>query len=142
MVTAKDCLHKYGDPRSALTQSKWLVLWDIPCDLEIGQIPKKLYCNKDIVLPLSQALKNLVQSGYVKEIHSWDGCWNIRESKAGPSLSLHSWGIAVDINAATNCFGCKPSFSKGFVQCFTSVGFDWGGNFTKPDGMHFQLAQI
>ena len=139
MVTSADCLKKYGPPS---VSNKWLVLWDVPTELEIGVIPKRIYCNRDMVAPLTQAFKNLIVRGYVKELLTWDGCFNIRKKRGASSMSLHSWAVAVDLNAFSNCFGCKPTLSAGFVKCFTDAGFDWGGLWSKPDGMHFQLKSI
>lgn len=118
-------------------------MWDVPASLQIGVIPKKLYCNKDLVWPLTKAFTNLVARGYVKELKTWDGCFNIRNKRNGSTASLHSWGIAVDVNAFENGLNQKPKLSTGFVKCFTDAGFDWGGNWHSPiDGMHFQLSKI
>lgn len=138
MVTSKQCQLKYGDPKL----EKSMVLWDVPSELEIGVIPKKIYCNKDLVKPLEKALRNLIQRGFIKELKTWDGCFNIRKKKAGISLSLHSWGLAVDVNAAWNRMYKKPTLSQGFVKCFTDAGFHWGGDWTIKDGMHFQLSAL
>jgi hypothetical protein len=138
MVTSQQALKKYGDPNLQHN----MVVWDIPTNLEVGIIPKKLYCNKDMVAPLSQAFKNLIDTGKVSELKTFDGCFNIRKKRGLSSMSLHSWGIAIDLNAAWNCFGCKPVLSPEFVKCFTDAGFDWGGTWSKPDGMHFQLTKI
>ena len=138
MVTSKDCLKKYGPPET----EKFMVMWDVPTELEHGAIPKKIYCNRDMVAPLTQAFKNVVDRGLAAQIRTWDGCFNIRRKRAGASSSLHSWGIAIDINAAWNGFGKTPTMSKELVKCFTDAGFDWGGTWSKPDGMHFQLAKI
>jgi hypothetical protein len=138
MVTSAQALKKYGDPNN---QSA-MIMWDVPGYLEIGVIPKKIYCNKDLIVPLAAAFQALITTDYVKELKTWDGCFNIRKKRGQASMSLHSWGIAVDLNAAWNCFGCKPVLSAGFVKCFTDNGFYWGGTWSKPDGMHFQLAKI
>jgi hypothetical protein len=138
MVTSQQALKKYGDP----AKESNMVLWDIPTELEIGIIPKRLYCNKDLVAPLSQAFKNLITTGFVKELKTWDGCFNIRKKRGLSSMSLHSWGIAIDVNAAWNGLNKTPVLSAGFVKCFTDVGFDWGGTWTRKDGMHFQLSKI
>ena len=74
---------------------------------------------------------------------SSSSCFNIRGKRGNAdSMSLHSWGVAIDVNAAWNGFGKKPTLSKEFVKCFTDAGFDWGGLWAKPDGMHFQLKNI
>lgn len=138
MVTSQQCLNKFGQPE----MEKGMVLWDVPTELEIGVIPKRLYCNKEMVEPLGKAFKNLIETGHVKELKTWDGCFNIRRKRGGSTPSLHSWGLAIDVNAAWNGFGKTPSLSSGFVRCFTDAGFDWGGVWSKKDGMHFQLSKI
>lgn len=138
MVTSAQALKKYGDP----TKESGMTLWDVPKELEIGVLPKRLYCNKDMILPLTKAFKNLISTGCVKELKTWDGCFNIRKKRGLGSMSLHSWGIAIDVNAAWNQLNMTPTLSKEFVNCFVTAGFDWGGTWTRKDGMHFQLKSI
>jgi len=133
-----------------------LVMWDVPADMEIGVIPKRIYCHKSLVKPLEQAFRALIASGRVKELKTWDGCYNPRpirgfekqwrrfmasgNPKGGARyLSTHAWGMAIDVNAFENGLGKKPKLSAGFVKCFTDAGFVWGGNFARLDGMHFEL---
>lgn len=138
MVTSKDCLKKYGDP----SNERNMFMWDVPSELEIGHIPKRIYCNRDLSVPLSQAFRNLIDRGIVGQLKTWDGCFNIRKKRGGATSSLHSWGIAIDVNAAWNGFGKTPTMSPEMVKCFTDAGFDWGGTWKKPDGMHFQLSKL
>ena len=138
MVTSAMCFAKYGDPE----KQKNMIVWDVPTNLEIGVIPKKIYCNRDMVAPLQKAFENLIRTGRVKELKTWDGCFNIRKKRGLSSMSLHSWGIAVDVNAFENGLGKEPKLSAGFVKCFTDAGFHWGGTWRRKDGMHFQLAAI
>jgi hypothetical protein len=138
MITSEDCYKKYGAPSG---DNKFLTLWDVPTELEIGVIPKRIYCNLDMIIPLTGAFDNLIKSGHVSELKTWDGCFNIRPMRTSSTMSLHSWGIAVDVNAFENGQGKIPKLSDGFVQCFLQSGFDWGGNFTLQDGMHFQLRK-
>ena len=135
LLTSTECLKKYGSPES----EKAMVLWDVPPLLEIGVIPKRLYCNKDMVEPLGKAFANLIKTGYVNELKTWDGCFNIRQKRGAVTKSLHSWGVAIDVNAAWNGMGKEPKLSQGFVKCFKEAGFDWGGDWDYPDSMHFQL---
>ena len=143
MVTANDCLIKYGAPNIEM-ERKHMVLWDIPADINaaIPELPNRLYCNKDVVKPLQQAFKNIIVRKLAYQIETWDGCFNIRFSRGLKTWSLHSWAIAIDINAARNGLGQRPLMSKELVKCFTDAGFDWGGTWTRPDGMHFQLNAI
>jgi hypothetical protein len=142
MVTSQQCFKKWGDPLTTYDEGTYMVMWDVPTELEIGVIPKRIYCNKAMIEPLTKAFKNLISTGYVKELKTWDGCFNIRKKRGLSSQSLHSWGIAVDINAFENQLNMTPKLSAGFVKCFTDAGFDWGGTWTRKDGMHFQLATI
>jgi len=91
-----------------------------------------------MVEPLAQALQNLLDRGLLCELESFDGCFCIRDVRALPGQrSLHSYGIAIDVNASENKLGEQPSLSADFVACFTDAGFTWGGNFHRKDGMHF-----
>lgn len=159
MVTSAQCLKKWGDPTVTTNELKYMTVWDVPAHLEIGVIPKKLYCNKEMIGPLMQALSNIIDRGLVDKLKTFDGCFNVRiirgyEKKyaslikqgkleeASKLLSLHSWGIAIDINAAWNGLGKTPTMSAKLVKCFTDAGFEWGGTWTRKDGMHFQLNRI
>ena len=118
-----------------------MTLWHVPDELEIGVIPRKIYCNRDLVTPLRSALINLVSRGYAEsELLTWDGCFNIRQIRGSLAMSLHSWGLAVDVNAFANPLGRKPTDSRGFVECWTDAGLTWGGKFTRQDGMHYELT--
>lgn len=142
MVTSRQCFAKWGDPNTRADEGKYMVLWDVPANLELGVIPKRLYCNRAMIEPLTKAFSNIINRNLVSQLKTWDGCFNIRKKRGAASQSLHAWGIAIDINAAWNQFGKKPTMSAELVKCFTDAGFDWGGVWGKPDGMHFQLAKI
>ena len=142
MVTSAECLKKWGDPAITTNELKYMTLWDVPSHLEIGVIPKKLYCNKLMIGPLMQAFSNIIDRGLIDELKTWNGCFNVRKKRGLKSMSLHSWGIAIDINAAWNGLGKTPTMSPKLVQCFTDCGFEWGGTWTRKDGMHFQLRSI
>lgn len=148
MVTSQQALKKYGAPEKESS----MILWDVPTELEIGVIPKRLYCNKDIVQPLSAAFKNLIDRKFVDELKTFDGCFNIRKKRGLTSMSLHSWGLACDMNSSHNMLGKsriellkmgKVPFSEGFFQCFRDAGFDCGADWkSRPDFMHVQLKSI
>lgn len=142
MVTSRQCFAKWGDPNTRADEGKYMVLWDVPTALEIGVIPKRLYCNRAMIEPLTKAFNNIISRGLISQLKTWDGCFNIRKKRGASSQSLHAWGVAIDINAAWNGFGKKPTMSPELVRCFTDAGFDWGGVWSKPDGMHFQLSKI
>jgi len=143
MVTSQNCIDKYGYPTPTM-ERKHMKLWDIPDAINkaIPELPNRLYCNKDLVAPLCQAFQNIIDRCLTDEVKTWDGCFNIRKKRGLDSWSLHSWGIAIDINASGNGLGKTPSMDRRLVACFTDAGFEWGGLWNRPDGMHFQLANI
>ena len=95
-----------------------------------------------MISPLTKAFENLIRTDAVRELKTFDGCFNIRKKRGLSSMSLHSWGIAIDVNAFENQLNQTPKLSARFVKCFTDAGFDWGGSWQRKDGMHFQLSTI
>lgn len=154
MVTSAQALKKYGDPNLLSTQQKHFVVWEVDADIreafkhvrfsQVGTIgfPKKIFINKDFQPVLEKALRNLIDRGLANELITWDGCFIIRAKRGLLSLSLHSWALAVDVNAFENGLNQKPKLSAAFVKCFTDAGCDWGGTWTRKDGMHFQKSKI
>jgi len=100
----------------------------------------KIYGNFALEAPLRKAFGLLVERGLAGELRTYDGCFNIRRMKGGASLSVHSWALAVDFNAAENPFGGAVSFSNEFIRCFADAGFEAGALWHTKDGMHFQLC--
>jgi len=154
MVTSAQCLKKYGDPNKVETQNKHFELWIVPDDIRLafnhvrfsalGTIgfPKKIFINKDFRPTLEKGLRNLMSRGLTLELKTWDGCFMIRNKRGLNSLSIHAWANAFDVNRAENDLNMTPKLSPAFVKCFTDAGCDWGGLWTRKDGMHFQIAKI
>lgn len=154
MVTAKQALKVFGDPRLLSNQQKYMTLWIVPNDIReafahvyfaaLGTIgfPKKIYGNKLFIPLLEKALRNVMDRKLTKQLKRWDGVFMIRKKVSNNSLSLHSWGLCVDVNREGNEYGQKPTLSPEFVKCFTDAGLEWGGYWKTPDGMHFQIAKI
>jgi hypothetical protein len=78
----------------------------------------------------------------------YDGSFNyrpIRGKKAG-ILSMHSYAIAVDFDAADNPYRSKKhrfNENSPIVQAFEAEGWTWGGRWLlATDAMHFQAARI
>ncbi|ARN19946.1 M15 family metallopeptidase [Piscinibacter gummiphilus] len=99
---------------------------------------------------LENVLNDIDQAGLSAQILTCDGAVVERHIGRDPvkRLSSHTWGIAIDINAAQNGQGSTPA-PKGthgsvvdLVPFFTKHGFAWGGHFRNggSDGMHFELA--
>lgn len=138
MITSELCYKKYGNPYKVNN----MAIWEVPFELHFKPLPLEIYCNKDLIIPLENSLKEIIRLNLQSQIKTWDGCFCIRTKRKSKSLSLHSWGVAFDINAIWNKMGKSPTMSQELVNCFTGNGFDWGGNWKTPDGMHFQLSKI
>lgn len=57
------------------------------------------------------------------------------------SPSMHSWGVAVDIDPHLNKYGTEtgPLYDfPEFVDVFESAGWSWGGRWRTPDPHHFE----
>lgn len=137
LLTAQDCFERFGLPKneSGMTLAKYY-------DQDSSPVPTHIYMNTLMKQPFDHVLTALHERDLMRCIKTWDGCFNIRSSKGDiTKSSLHSWGLAIDINAAWNRYGHPPVFSKEFVACWEDNGFDWGGHWTVPDGMHFQLKR-
>lgn len=154
-ITPTQALRLFGQPGDPKAESKYMTRWAVPEDIQsalrhvrftaMGTIgfPKAIYMNKMLQKPLEAALRCLISKGLASELKTWDGCYIVRNSRGSNVWSLHAWGLAIDVNAATNRLGQKPTLSSGFVSCFTENGFNWGGRFRNmPDGMHFELASL
>lgn len=78
-------------------------------------------------------------------MHLYSGGYNFRLMHGSTSLSMHSWGCAVDFDSERNAFGDpNPNFAliPQVLDAFASEEWIWGGKWSKPDGMHWQAADI
>lgn len=69
------------------------------------------------------------------------GTFNWRLMRGGSSLSWHSFGIAIDVNPATNPMQKTLQYDipESWIRAFEENGFGWGGRWNSiKDTMHFQ----
>lgn len=106
-------------------------------------IPVRARCHVRIVADLQAAFAEVAAAGLggaieVGNTNTYGGCFNPRYSRISGFLSRHAYGEAIDMNTVSNCQGCVPRMDCRVVQIFRRHGFAWGGNFRRPDGMHFE----
>ena len=103
-------------------------------------------CHRVMLPQLRAALTEIVHSGLSGEIDPADygGCYVPRFIGYDPSqgLSMHTWGIAVDLNVSGNMRGRVGEIDRRVVRIFKKWGFAWGGDWAWTDPMHFELATI
>lgn len=85
----------------------------------------------------------------LKHVRSYEGAYVPRFMRGSrTTLSNHAFGSAFDINYTGNELGRVPAplgsvnSVRELVPLAHQFGFYWGGNFSRGDGMHFEVAKI
>lgn len=106
-------------------------------------------CHRLMIPQLEGAMRELEGAGLaslinVRDYHHQGGCYVPRFIGRDPGrpLSLHAWGLAIDINVDTNPPGARPRQDPRLVETMERWGFRWGGRWSPPDGHHFELAAL
>ena len=131
---------KEKDGTWIITEPKW-----INENIERISMPiiGRTTCHRLMWEPLRGALNQIKAEGLAdtlsrEEFTTSGGCYaprRISRFDAGGSISRHAWGIAIDINT-------KSGYVPRVVEIFNSWGFAWGGTWTSPDEMHFELRDL
>ena len=61
-----------------------------------------------------------------------------RDIRGGTGKSNHAFGLAVDVNALSNPLGTQGDMPPEVVQGWKAEGGEWGGDWSRPDPMHFE----
>jgi hypothetical protein len=138
MSAQNDIIAKYGEP-SKTYFDKYCVMWEIQQDFPWFPA-KRIYINTDFKLQLSQAFKGLEATALQHEIITFDGCYVERKVRGSTKMSLHSWAMAIDLNASREKLGqVETHFTPEFIAIMVKYVF-WGGNYKgRKDPMHFSL---
>lgn len=101
-------------------------------------------CHKVMLPQLEAALREISERGLADRVHpdEYAGCYYPRFIAGSTSLSLHSFGIAVDLNVPGNERGTPGVIDRTVVEIFKRWGFAWGGDWSYTDPMHFELARL
>ncbi len=106
----------------------------------------RVTCNKAFLPQLRAALQEVVDRGLAHTINreEYAGCYYPRYIGRDPSngLSLHSWGIAVDLNVPGNLRGTVGEIDREVVAIFKRWGMAWGGDWRYTDPMHFEMNAV
>jgi len=137
----------FGDFQIKEKDGTWIIIepaWRTE-NIERKEMPiiGRATCNKIMWKPLLGALNQVIDEGlentlYKEEFQKSGGCYaprRINRFNAGGSISRHAWGIAIDINV-------KSGYHPRVVEIFNEWGFAWGGTWTSPDEMHFELRDV
>ena len=103
-------------------------------------------CHRAMVPQLYAALQEIIDEGLYDHFkpEQFGGCWVPRHIMWNPNrgLSMHAWGLAIDFNVQDNWYGAEPQMDPRIVDIFKKWGFAWGGDWSTPDGMHFEVERF
>ena len=97
---------------------------------------------KEVAPILLGFLNEIIAKGYRvngKTLDDWG--WYVRTIAGSNTLSNHSWGLAVDVNALTNPQGrtLRTDMPAFVPEAAKRWGLRWGGTYeSRPDAMHFE----
>ncbi|MBA3781745.1 MAG: M15 family metallopeptidase [Nocardioides sp.] len=101
-------------------------------------------CHKVMIPQLRAALLEVQSRGLADKIHpgEYAGCFYPRFIANTTQLSLHSFGIALDMNVPGNQRGTVGEMDRDVVAIFKKWGFAWGGDWGYTDPMHFEMNRL
>jgi len=154
MITTAQAIAKYGKPNE--TGKGYLVTIKLPFPMrlawDLNTKVTKITCHKLAADKLTAIFNDLLAHyGYDEivrlGIDLYGGCFNYRAMRGGSEWSLHSWGIAIDLDPARNQLKeskktarfARPEY-KPMIDIFYKHGFESLGREKDYDWMHFQIA--
>lgn len=96
-----------------------------------------------LLKPVLQAtFAEIVLRGLSREVKTYGGAYTFRAKRGVQKYSAHAWGIAFDLNTATNGMGGRGDMSIQLVNLLREFGWKWGGDWRGrgQDPMHFQYC--
>lgn len=115
-------------------RNEHIVTEDVPI---LGRIT----CHEAMMPAVREALQALRDDGleHLVQTRTYGGCWHPRVIGSSRTLSHHAWGVSIDLNViAGDPFGAE--LDPRLVEAFTDRGFIWGGEFLRPDPVHFDFV--
>lgn len=151
-----ECLKLFGNPSSKGWQAKNTVRVPVPWAMSMGNIPiRSIEINKIASDSLARVLQKIWDrcDHTQSKVHAagcdcFSGSFAVRLIRGGKAPSMHSYALAIDIDAPHNPLGApadKTNFKSNslVVQSFKEEGWVWGGDWRgRRDAMHFQYATV
>jgi len=153
MLSSAQALKKYGAPNK--TGAGYIVTIDLPYPMflnwKTSEYVKKIQCHKLIADKLKAVFQDILSHYGIDEIKrlqldDFGGCFNYRKMRNSESLSIHSWGLAIDLDPDRNLLHetsktarfARPEY-KMMIDIFYKHGFESLGREKNYDWMHFQI---
>jgi hypothetical protein len=155
MITQEQLIKKYGTPNKG--GEGYLTTINLPYPMFLnwatGTYVWKISCHKLIAEKLTNVFKEILEHygiDKIKELQLDDfgGCFNYRAMRGGTQLSVHSWGLAIDLDPDRNLLKetsktarfARPEY-KAMIDIFYKNGFVSLGREKNYDWMHFQIKE-
>ena len=148
----RDCMTFYGDVGGK--QQRITLPYPLVLSWEPDTTVTSMKCHERVAGPMRNIFQQtLAHFGHdrIKELRldNFGGCLNVRKKRNGSSWSMHSWGIAVDLDPENNRLkwgADRASFARpeyapfwNIVEANGAVSLGRARNF---DWMHFQFARV
>lgn len=147
-----ECISFYGKPGS--NQVDCILPFPMVLEWNNKQKIKTYSCHAKVKAPMERIWQKVLDAyGYEKirelRLDQWAGCLAVRKMRGGSNWSMHSWGIAVDIDSENNQLRwskdratfAKPVYKK-YWECVYSEGAISLGIERNFDFMHWQFARL
>lgn len=143
----------YGDPHAFIREDGTpSPLWDrrmvsvpFPVGLPLGWkvagmgvIANRARVNEAIAVETLALFRRWYAAGLWPKLVTYDGGYNWRAMRGSDKLSMHAYGAALDFNSGTNALGTEGDMDRHLVEVAEELGWTWGGQWSRPDPMHFQ----
>lgn len=141
-----------GGPEA--TAGRCRLPFSFPLAWDADQRVASFACHRLVAEPLTRifaaAAAHYGEATFRKlRLDQFGGCYNYRPMRGGSSLSMHSWGIAVDLDPVNNGLNTRApqaTFSRPeylpFWQMVEAEGAVSLGRAIGRDFMHFQFARL
>lgn len=156
MKSISQYIKKFGTPNE--TGNGYLVLIDLPYPMRLAwdkkTIVKKMSCHKYIAEALKNVFKDILETYGIEKIKElgidlFGGCFNFRKQRGGSNYSVHSWGLAIDLDPERNLLReskktarfARPEY-EDMIDIFYKNGFKSLGREEDRDWMHFQYEKF
>jgi hypothetical protein len=118
------------------------LLFPIPLSWDMSRRVNQITCHKRLCGCLYRNIYRHSGCQPARQNHQLRRMLLVSRQRTGAKLSAHSWGIALDLNTATNARGIAGNIDPAIVEIFGTAGFKWGGDWhgKSRDAMHFQCC--
>ena len=154
-MTTQQATKKYGTAN--VTGAGYLVKIKLPYPMRIAwdldSSVNSMMCHKlvaDNFIAVFDELLSVYGYDKIKElgIDLFGGCFNYRKMRGGNALSMHSYGLAIDLDPARNLLKessktarfARPEY-KAMIDIFYKHGFISLGREKNFDFMHFEIKE-